>query len=151
MIHCIFLTVPTYQLHQRSGICGRTPWGWLRCLTCGERSWAGPERGSEILCVLTHGMGSTPPPPQVRVDGSGDSLPVIVVCLLNLKCTCPLISDVTQLTAKYPRWLLDDLSEQWFNNHVTFMLWLPNLPGCTATLDVFTASTVLEISVWDHS
>ena len=27
------------------------------------RSWAGPERGSEILCVLTHGMGSTPPPP----------------------------------------------------------------------------------------
>ena len=26
-------------------------------------SWAGPERGSEILCVLTHGMGSTPPPP----------------------------------------------------------------------------------------
>ena len=22
----------------------------------------GPERGSEILCVLTHGMGSTPPP-----------------------------------------------------------------------------------------
>ena len=22
-------------------------------------SWAGPERGSEILCVLTHGMGST--------------------------------------------------------------------------------------------
>ena len=43
-------------------ICGRTPWGWLRCLTCGGRSWAGPERGSEILCVLTHGMGSTPPP-----------------------------------------------------------------------------------------
>ena len=43
--------------------CGRTPWGWLRCLTCGGRSWAGPERGSEILCVLTHGMGSTPPPP----------------------------------------------------------------------------------------
>ena len=27
------------------------------------RSWAVPERGSEILCVLTHGMGSTPPPP----------------------------------------------------------------------------------------
>ena len=27
------------------------------------RSWAGPERGSEILCVLSHGMGSTPPPP----------------------------------------------------------------------------------------
>ena len=23
----------------------------------------GPERGSEILCVLTHGMGSTPPTP----------------------------------------------------------------------------------------
>ena len=38
---------------------GRTPWGWLRCLTCRGRSWAGPERGSEILCVLTHGMGST--------------------------------------------------------------------------------------------
>ena len=32
-------------------------------MTCGGRSWAGPERGSEILCVLTHGMGSTPPPP----------------------------------------------------------------------------------------
>ena len=31
-------------------------------MTCGGRSWAGPERGSEILCVLTHGMGSTPPP-----------------------------------------------------------------------------------------
>ena len=30
-------------------------------MTCGGRSWAGPERGSEILCVLTHGMGSTPP------------------------------------------------------------------------------------------
>ena len=30
---------------------------------CGGRSWAGPERGSEILCVLTLGMGSTPPPP----------------------------------------------------------------------------------------
>ena len=27
------------------------------------RGWAGPEWGSEILCVLTHGMGSTPPPP----------------------------------------------------------------------------------------
>ena len=27
---------------------------------CGGRSWAGPERGSESLCVLTHGMGSTP-------------------------------------------------------------------------------------------
>ena len=33
------------------------------------RSWAGPERGSEILCVLTHGMGSTPPPPPDRCDG----------------------------------------------------------------------------------
>ena len=32
-------------------------------MTCGGRSWAGPERGSEILCMLTHGMGSTPPPP----------------------------------------------------------------------------------------
>ena len=31
------------------------------------RSWAGPERGSEILCVLTHGMGSTPPPPPQAV------------------------------------------------------------------------------------
>ena len=30
-------------------------------MTCGGRSWAGPERGSEIPCVLTHGMGSTPP------------------------------------------------------------------------------------------
>ena len=30
-------------------------------MTCGGRSWAGPERGSEILCMLTHGMGSTPP------------------------------------------------------------------------------------------
>ena len=30
-------------------------------MTCGGRSWAGPERRSEILCVLTHGMGSTPP------------------------------------------------------------------------------------------
>ena len=34
-------------------------------MTCGGRSWAGPERGSEILCVLTHGMGSTPPPPHL--------------------------------------------------------------------------------------
>ena len=41
----------------------------VRCLTCGGRSWAGPERGSEILCVLTHGMGSTPPPqPQARME-----------------------------------------------------------------------------------
>ena len=31
---------------------------------CGGRSWAGPKRGSEMLCVLTHGMGSTPPPPE---------------------------------------------------------------------------------------
>ena len=36
-------------------------------MTCGGRSWAGPERGSEILCVLTHGMGSTPPPPSQSV------------------------------------------------------------------------------------
>ena len=39
------------------------------------RSWAGPERGSEILCVLTHGMGSTPPPHHHHggdVDGGGD-------------------------------------------------------------------------------
>ena len=26
----------------------------------------GPRAGSEILCVLTHGMGSTPPPPVLR-------------------------------------------------------------------------------------
>ena len=31
-------------------------------MTCGGRSWAGHERGSEILCVSTHRMGSTPPP-----------------------------------------------------------------------------------------
>ena len=37
-------------------------------MTCGGRSWAGPERGSEILCVLTHGMGSTPPPPQTHAS-----------------------------------------------------------------------------------
>ena len=52
-----------------------TPLGWLRCLTCGGRSWAGPERGSEILCVLMHGIGSTPPPPppssqKILVDGT---------------------------------------------------------------------------------
>ena len=35
---------------------------------CGGRSWAGPERGSEILCVLTHGMGSTPPPQGLILD-----------------------------------------------------------------------------------
>ena len=28
----------------------------------------GPRAGSEILCVLTHGMGSTPPPPQVYLQ-----------------------------------------------------------------------------------
>ena len=33
------------------------------------RSMAGPERGSEILCVLTHGMGSTPPPSSDRCRG----------------------------------------------------------------------------------
>ena len=40
-------------------------------MTCGGRSWAGPERGSEILCVLTHGMGSTPPPPLTIVVTTG--------------------------------------------------------------------------------
>ena len=39
-------------------------------MTCGGRSWAGPERGSEILCVLTHGMGSTPPHHHHVVKGS---------------------------------------------------------------------------------
>ena len=34
----------------------------------------GPERGSEILCVLTHGMGSTPPPPE---DVMGDRLGIL--------------------------------------------------------------------------
>ena len=48
-------------------------------MTCGGRSWAGPERGSEILCVLTHGMGSTPPPQPVRLD-DGDRLRAIDRC-----------------------------------------------------------------------
>ena len=39
------------------------PVGVAALLDVWGRSWAGPERGSEILCVLTHGMGSTPPPP----------------------------------------------------------------------------------------
>ena len=38
------------------------PVGVAALLDVWGRSWAGPERGSEILCVLTHGMGSTPPP-----------------------------------------------------------------------------------------
>ena len=37
------------------------PRGVAALLDMWGRSWAGPERGSEILCVLTHGMGSTPP------------------------------------------------------------------------------------------
>ena len=37
------------------------PVGVAALLDVWGRSWAGPERGSEILCVLTHGMGSTPP------------------------------------------------------------------------------------------
>ena len=40
------------------------PVGVAALLDVWGRSWAGPERGSEILCVLTHGMGSTPPPPR---------------------------------------------------------------------------------------
>ena len=38
------------------------PVGVAALLDVWGRSWEGPERGSEILCVLTHGMGSTPPP-----------------------------------------------------------------------------------------
>ena len=45
-------------------------------MTCGGRSLAGPERGSEILCVLTHGMGSTPPPP------------LMLLCYLAILCGC---------------------------------------------------------------
>ena len=45
------------------------PVGVAALLDVWGRSWAGPERGSEILCVLTHGMGSTPPPPWWRNVG----------------------------------------------------------------------------------
>ena len=39
------------------------------------RSWAGPERGSEILCMLMHEMGSTPPPHhQCMVDAAGECM-----------------------------------------------------------------------------
>ena len=48
----------------------------------GGRSWAGPERGSEILCVLTHGMGSTPPPPGHALMVADEKMKVVrVTCL----------------------------------------------------------------------
>ena len=45
------------------------PVGVAALLDVWGRSWEGPERGSEILCVLTHGMGSTPPPPTTSSCG----------------------------------------------------------------------------------
>ena len=58
------------------------PVGVAALLDVWGRSWAGPERGSEILCVLTHGMGSTPPPGRQTL-----LLPPCTVTCLNLSVT----------------------------------------------------------------
>ena len=56
------------------------PVGVAALLDVWGRSWAGPERGSEILCVLTHGMGSTPPPPPHHHQGDDLELQLLWSC-----------------------------------------------------------------------